>query len=79
MEWKTGDPKEEGKYLTIREYRVGSKISFSDPRTSKFAYCRYRRTNEIVISDEGIETCWVGDNYRAEVVDYWMPIPKNPK
>lgn len=77
MKWIKGEPKEEGKYLTIREFNIGGKRSFSEPKTCEFKFVRLRTTNEIVVTEDGVETCWV-KNGNAELVDYYMDVPPNP-
>lgn len=77
MSWIKGEPKKEGEYLTIREYDILGKITFSKPKTCMFNFCRYRTTNEIVVTEEGIKTCWTYYN-KGEIVDYYMDLPLNP-
>ena len=77
MGWIKGKPKKEGKYLTIREFKIGSKTSFSEPKTCEFKFVRYKNTNELVTTEDGIETCWI-KNGNGELVDYYMDLPPNP-
>jgi hypothetical protein len=77
MEWIKGEPKKEGKYLTIREFNIFEK-TYSDPKVCEFSFVRFRTTNEIVKIDGEIETCWVTKDNRGATVDYYMELPKNP-
>ena len=77
MKWIKGEPKKEGKYLIIREFNIGNETRFSEPKTCEFKFVRLRNTNEIVITEEGVQTCWV-KNGNGELVDYYMDLPQNP-